>query len=122
MKAIKAKEWDAVMCGHRLPRKLKKRVLGKRISGATVRRWLRELRVYEPAKTMYESAVVHPHLFCPNCGCTEMRGTGNKTFYPEHWECFYCLRCGRQVAEIDNSPFIHVLEDIAAERSRREAK
>ncbi len=59
---------------------------------------------------MYESVDVFPYLFCPNCGCTQYKSTGNMTTYPEHWENFYCLRCEYHVAVIDNSPFVHALE------------
>lgn len=100
----------SLMYGNKLPRKVKKHVLGKRMSNAALNRLLKTVKVIKSAKTMYESPVILPYLFCPHCGCTLSVGSGNKTEYPEHWEDFKCGRCRKIVAYIDNSPFIHALE------------
>lgn len=94
----------------RLPRKVKKIIFGHRMPAGKLRRLLDSVTIGKPAKTMYEHADIKPYMFCPHCGCTGMRGSGNKTQYPEHWEYFYCLRCRSAVGYIDNSPFIHALE------------
>ena len=94
----------------KLPRKLKKELLGKRMSSSKLNRLLKTVQVVSVAKTMYEVPDIKPYLFCPHCGCTMAQGTGNLTTYPEHWEYFHCLRCREVVGCIDNSPFIHALQ------------
>ncbi len=96
----------------KMPRKLKKRVLGKKWSKTRIAKQLKITVIGEHGKTMYDGWPITPFAFCPNCGCRRYYGTGNMTSYPEHWEKFYCLRCGKLVAEIDNSPCYHVLETL----------
>ena len=93
-----------------LPRKVKKKLYGKKMSRGKLRQLLDLVTIGTPSKTMYVLSDINPYPFCPCCGFIGMRGTGNKTQYPEHWEYFYCLRCGFQVGYIDNSPFVHALE------------
>ena len=88
------------MDGH-LPRKMKKTILGKRMSGSALRRRL--------AAVVIENAVLSDR-FCPRCGCESMHSTGNMATYPEVWEKFRCYRCDWLVGEIDNSRFMHCLE------------
>lgn len=104
------KAYNAVRYGEKLPRKVKKALLGKRMSKCKLNRLLKSVNIIKSCKTMYEFPIIEPYAFCPNCGCTEMIGTGNMTAYPEHWEDFHCIRCRCVVAKIDNSPFIHILE------------
>lgn len=104
------KAFIAIQWGEKLPRKTKKYFLGKRMSRSKLQRLLKKVEVVKSANTMYDNPVIKPYSFCPKCGCTEMRGTGNKSCYPEHWEYFHCIRCGNIVGYIDNSPFIHALE------------
>jgi len=110
MKINYGKACNALYNGEKLPRKIKKYILGKKISKSKLNRLLKSVEIIEHAKTMYDSPIIKPYLFCPECGCTEMWGTGNKTIHPEHWEHFYCISCNNLVAIIDNSPFIHALE------------
>jgi transcription initiation factor IIE alpha subunit len=94
----------------KLPRKLKKVLLGTKLNKSKLRQLLLSVEIIKSANTMYESPEIKPYLFCPHCGHTGMRGSGNRTEYPEHWEYFYCVKCGKVVGYIDNSPFIHALE------------
>ena len=110
MKAIKFKYYQAVIDGEKVPRKIKKAILGKRINKSKLKRLLLSVTLGKPIKTMYERRDIFPYAFCPNCGCREYVGTGNLTTYPEHWEKFNCIRCRKLVGYIDNSPFIHALE------------
>jgi len=96
--------------GGRIPRKLKKQVLGKKMKRKVLRHMLKTLQFGPPIVTMWDRRECNHGLFCPNCGERDYRGTGNMTEYPEHWEYFYCIRCRKKVGEIDNSPFYHVLE------------
>lgn len=104
------KAFIALKYGERIPRKIKKTIIGKRMSNGKLKRLLKSVKIIQPAKTMYDVPEILPYSFCPKCGCKEYFGTGNKTAYPEHWESFHCLRCKSLVAYIDNSPFIHALE------------
>jgi hypothetical protein len=95
------------------PRRLKKKVLGTKISKNKLRKLLASVRIItHHGRTMFSRdwLEIYPYYFCPKCGCKEFEGSGNMAEYPEHWEEFNCLRCRYQVAEIDNSPFCHVLE------------
>jgi transcription initiation factor IIE alpha subunit len=103
------KYYNALKYG-KAPRWAKKKILGKRWSKTRIKAQLKKTVIGEHGKTMYDNWPIKPFAFCPNCGCREYFGTGNKTSYPDHWENFYCLRCGKLVAEIDNSPCYHVLE------------
>ena len=104
------KAFEAMYNREKLPRKVKKRLLGKRMSKGRLNKLLKSVEVIKGADTMYDAPEIKPYAFCPHCGCTGMRGTGNRTGYPEHWEYFHCLRCNEVVGYIDNSPFIHALE------------
>lgn len=105
----KLSEW--YYYGGRIPRKLKKAILGEKINKGILRKMLAKTVVGEPIKTMYERVEFTPFgEFCPKCGEPGYIGTGNRTEYPEHWETFRCLRCRTVVGYIDNSPFIHALE------------
>ena len=97
--------------GGRIPRKLKKKILGRKPTRTQLRKMLSETIIGKPIRTMYERVEFTPHgAFCPKCGEKNYIGTGNKAEYPEHWETFKCLRCRNTVGYIDNSPFIHALE------------
>ena len=94
----------------KLPRKLKKRILGKRISKSKLRRKLDAVVIYKPAKTCYESASMNCEPFCPHCGCEAIRFIDHRAEYPEMWTEDRCMRCDAVVGYIDNSPYIHALE------------
>jgi transcription initiation factor IIE alpha subunit len=97
--------------GGRLPRKIKKRILGIKISSCKLKRMLKETVVGKPIRTMYERVEFTPYgEFCPKCGEKSYIGMGSRAEYPEHWEYFKCIRCRSTVGYIDNSPFIHALE------------
>lgn len=110
MKINYIKAYVASTYGEKLPRKIKKRFLGLRINKTKIKKLLKSVEIVAEARTMYEFPVIKPYMFCPHCGCTEMYGTGNKAYYPEHWEYFYCCKCKNVVGYIDNSAFIHALE------------
>ena len=103
-------KYEALMNGEKVPRKFKKEILGKRLNKTKIRKKIQDFEVLEDAKSISNGAHYSHEPFCPECGCTEYRGTGNMVPYPEHYENFFCLRCNYQVATIDNSPFMHCLE------------
>lgn len=104
------KAYQSLQNDERMPRKVKKIILGKRMSKGKLNKLLKTVQIINTANTMYESPEIKPYTFCPHCGCTGMTGSGNLTTYPEHWENFRCLRCNKIVGYIDNSPFSHALE------------
>ncbi len=110
MKVNYNKLYCSIMDDEKLPRKLKKHILGKKLSKYKLNKLLKNVTIGEPASTMYETPKISPYPFCPKCGCREKKSTGNMTTYPEHWEHFLCIRCGFLVGVIDNSPFYHALE------------
>lgn len=112
MKINYSKYWNAIHYGDKLPRKVKKKMLGYRMSSCKLSRLLKSVKVLETYPTMFERPNIHPYTFCPSCGETGYIGTGNMASYPEHWEDFNCIRCHSKVATIDNSPFIHILERV----------
>ena len=101
------KAWDAIRASEKLPRKAKKYILGKRITKKRIKAGIAQIKIQEDGSIL--------DSFCPSCGCISMRGTGNMASYPEHWEHFYCLRCNKEIGSIDNSRFVHVLEDMIEE-------
>jgi len=105
------KVYQSISDGLKMPRKVKKWILGERISHCKLTRMKKNTVLGEPIQTMYERREAKPYgLFCPKCGYPGYHGSGNRTSYPEHWEYFYCNKCYNIVGIIDNSPFQHALE------------
>lgn len=92
----------------KLPRKLKKKILGDRLSQTKIRKLIKEMKV-TPAKGA-DPTLVEPYEFCPKCGCCGIRWFNHGAEYPERWVSGYCMRCDNKVMESDNSPYVHVLE------------
>ncbi len=109
---IKNEHYASMAAGHKVPRKVKKFFLGKRFTNSKIKRLLKKIEFGKEIRTMYERREILPFAFCPKCGCRDYVGYGNMAEYPEHWEDFICLRCRSVVASIDNSPFVHVLENM----------
>jgi len=102
------KLYMAVMDGSKVPRKVKKAILGRKLNKNKLRKLLKSVVVI---KNKYpESATILPYSFCPKCGCKEVAYTDNMAEYPERWVRGYCARCGNKVVESDNSPYYHCLE------------
>lgn len=96
----------------KLPRKLKKKLLGYKKTKSLLKRMIKASHITEYNTTMYDIATIEPFgLFCLECGCTDYYGSGSRVSYPEHYEYFYCIRCKSMVGWVDNSPFIHILAD-----------
>jgi len=110
MKIKWSKAYWALRAKDKLPRKVKKVLLGRKIGSATLNKMVKSIICSYRPKTMFEMPEFNHDTFCPKCGCKSMHGTGNMAHYPEHWERFNCDRCGYLVGNIDNSPFYHVLE------------
>ncbi len=96
--------------GEKISRKSKKYFLGKRLGKSKLQKLLDSVEIIESATNMYHGPIIKPYEFCPFCGSTGTRGTGNLTVYPEHWEYFHCVRCNKVVGYIDNSAYVSALE------------
>lgn len=92
----------------KLPRKLKKKKLGKKISRSSLNRLLKSVKIVE-YKYPQPSDIL-PFEFCPKCGCTHDKYIDHEVGYPEVWIETYCARCGFKTGTADNSPFHHCLE------------
>lgn len=102
------KALEAISCGGKLPRKQKKEWLWLKIKGRHLRELLSSVKVLE---NKYPSqSTIEPYEFCPKCGCTVTRETGNMATYPESFIKVFCARCGFLVKIQDNSPWMHCLE------------
>ncbi|SQB33428.1 hypothetical protein [Clostridium cochlearium] len=105
--------------GEKLPRKIKKKILGNKLSKNKIRKRINKLELkVDVWSNGYEVPYVEDE-FCPKCGCEEVYSTGNMAFYPEVYEKMYCLRCGTLVAMADNSAMIHELVFIKQEEQER---
>lgn len=102
--------YEALSNYEKVPRKLKKAILGKKVSKTRLKGMLSEVKIL---KMKYpEPAMILPEPFCPNCGCTISYIVNHGVPYPEVWEDDRCLRCHEIVGGADNSPYYHVLEDM----------
>ena len=103
----------------KLPRKLKKKYIGKRMNKRALKALIESTTMIEHKYP--ETPTILPFEFCPDCGCREVRCTGEMASYPETWVEEYCARCNSYVGGADNSRYHHVLEDIIVERAEKEA-
>ena len=108
VKYVKFRYYRKLHNNEKLSRKTKKQFLGRRLSKTKLKKLLNSVQIIQ--NKYPQAATILPHKFCPKCGCTKTRSTGNMVEYPELWVRVYCLRCGFLVGEADNSPFVHALE------------
>lgn len=91
--------------GDKLPRKIKKAILGYRLSSSKlnikIKQWIKEGD--------------ETNTFCPKCGCVGERMVDHRVKYPERWIDCFCSRCGYRVSWTDNSPWYHALDIIKEE-------
>ena len=105
------KLYFALLDGEKLPRKVKKAVLGKKINKSKLKKLIQSVKIIKSPSNIYEQYIVKPYLFCPNCGCRITIDIEHSVTYPDLWIDTHCARCKKIVGTIDNSPFIHVLEE-----------
>jgi len=94
----------------RIPRKLKKKYLGSKLNKTKLRKLINSVEIVHNHPN--DHIDILPYEFCPKCGCKGSSGTGNMASYPEHWEIFYCNRCNSATGSVDNSRFVHILEEM----------
>lgn len=117
MKRLSSKEFwefsESLEYGEKVPRKIKKQILGYKLSKSKLRKRIAKLEVkINTWSNGYKVPFVEDE-FCPNCGCEGFYSTGEMAEYPETWVRHYCLRCHTLVAEADNSALVHELALIA---------
>jgi transcription initiation factor IIE alpha subunit len=98
--------------GGKLPRKVKKKLLGLRVSKKDLREQIKNVKIeiHNPYNNGY--TYDYPNdTFCPECGCIFTYDTGNIAEYPEEWIKFYCVKCGECIAYRDNGEVWHKLMD-----------
>ena len=107
---IKDKAYIAIKYGDKIPRKVKKKILGKRLSKKYLK--LKLNVISNSKKTVYDllQAGEIESLFCPKCGCEVSYSINYDVEYPEVWNEGFCARCGNKVEMQDNSPCCHVLD------------
>lgn len=96
------KYYSRLCVGDKIPRWAKKQILGYKSSKTEIRRKI----------VLYKAGKGNP--CCPDCGCEVNNREDHWVAYPEIWVDYYCLRCGKKVAYEDNSPYIHVLDEMEA--------
>jgi hypothetical protein len=96
--------------GERIPRKVKKWYLGKKVNKSKLRKLLKSVVVVPAENDSRDGPEILPYTFCPRCGCKESTNSGNMAMYPEYYIHYNCQRCGFLVGLVDNSRFVHALE------------
>lgn len=97
MVKVKYKHFNDIQYRNRFPRKIKKAILGLRISSSALNRKIKSFDG-TPWK-----------VFCPKCGCGAEYMVDHGVQYPEIWRDWYCYRCHHNTATADNSAYHHVL-------------
>ena len=99
---------EAVNCRWKLPRKVKKAVLGLRKTKNQIKEHYRGAIIFlHKYPTSSELTV---EIICPKCGCHYQRYNNHNVGYPEvYWEGF-CARCNYLMCGADNSPVYQFYE------------
>ena len=97
---MKYKHINAFHRGHKVPRKVKKACLSRKLSSTQLKlkinQWMKDGEMH--------------NTFCPKCGEGGERFIYHKEVeYPEVWTEGFCLRCGTNTSWQDNSPWYHLL-------------
>lgn len=92
--------------GEKVPRKIKKLLLGLRQNKSKLRKRLKNVKVLNKGRC---GDIELNDYFCPKCGCECQDIVDHEVGYPEKWVDYYCMRCGNHVAFVDNSPYTHCL-------------
>ena len=104
------KAYTALRFGDRLPRKIKKEILGKKISKTKLKAKLKYISDSEQSLFEMWNNDNSFNPFCPICGCEVSYTIHHSVEYPEVWNEDFCGRCGNKVGCQDNSKPYHVLE------------
>jgi len=107
---VKYKHFRGILYRDRLPRKVKKSILGLRISTCALKRKIKAFETISPAILWWGRPETNMATFCPYCGCNAEGAVDHHVPYPEVWIDYYCYRCKAVVARVDNSAYHHILE------------
>lgn len=110
MNNIKPKYFKRIYSGEKVPRKIKKAILGLRLNKKELKKMIKNTNIveYSPYNNGYKYKYPDKH-FCPYCGCVFIDCTGNMAEYPEEYVISYCLRCGEKVSVSDNGYRWHAI-------------
>ena len=112
MVKIKEKHYRIMYDGGKLPRKIKKKLLGLIPSKKDLKNRIKNTKIIR--RSPYGNGYTYDYPddnFCPKCGCEYAYDTGNMVGYPEEWIKYYCVRCGEYIAYRDNGEVWHKLMD-----------
>lgn len=110
MKIKYSKAYRAIRFQDKLPRKVKKHLLGNLISKKELKEKLSKISKSNKCATQMLIDSEIESLFCPKCGCNESYTVNYACEYPEVWNESFCARCGTLIEMQDNSPCHHVLD------------
>ena len=113
MKGYKNKYWDfydALLDGFKVPRKVKKFLLGKKLNRSKITKKIKTtIGIIHNGN--YEVDIINGE-FCLKCGCKLIKTENYPVEYPEvYYDCI-CVRCGNIVGGADNSVYYSELEDL----------
>lgn len=91
--------------GDKVPRKLKLRLIGRKISNKDRRNIINKY-----LKIDQEDTFLPP--VCPKCGGLQSYTIDHEAEYPERWIETFCLRDHELIAYTDNSPWINVIDNL----------
>lgn len=112
MNNIKPKYFERIYRGEKVPRKIKKAILGLKLSKTELKKMIENTNIieYSPYNNSYKYKYPDKY-FCPYCGCVLTDCTGNMAEYPEEYIISYCLRCGEKISVSDNGYEWHAIMD-----------
>ena len=95
---VKLKHWRRFYNGEKLPRKVKKAILGTKPTRKSLKERIAKVKIETIHPYPYNNyEFMYPNdPFCPYCGCNYTRSTGNMAGHPEVWIIGYCAKCGRR--------------------------
>lgn len=105
---IKEKHLIVFYCGGYVPRKIRRRILGHKVTKKKLKQMLSSLII---TRHPYPKESELSDEFCPKCGCKSLIYYSYEVPYPEVWSELICGRCGFVVGCADNSPFVWTVDD-----------
>jgi hypothetical protein len=91
-----------IKAGSRLPRKIKKCVLGYRMSKTQIKKHYNNSVLF--VHQYQSSTSLSVDVICPECGCYWTITENHGAEYPEVYITEYCARCHCLIGSADNSP------------------
>jgi len=93
---------QAIDYNEKLPRKVKKVILGKILTKNKIKKYYKNSVLL--IHTYPASTELNKPLICPICGCLKTRFVNHNMEWPDVWNENFCTRCGYLINYVDNSP------------------